>query len=397
MNPSPTHTDQPGAAAGPLPRAAARAIDTAILAVIGVGAALLLGLVLIAPGPAMDDPSSGPRTWVDLVLAGVVLGAPLTALFAVVILPILTALTGTTAGKRIARLEVRAADGSRCPWWRSVLREAPMVLFAVVSWAMILAALILYYAVRPSPFLLFVAPALLLGPALAAALAGLGVAARSRRQLGDILAGTVVVPRGTPVAEAPPAVGLPTRWAATTRPESRALLGRRFLARVIDIALRLVPTAVAVVIMVGALWVQAENSPPPDPNDPWAGWDSLVAFLVMSAGVLLLTAVVWALYDIVLHAGTGRTPGKRIMKLQVVKRADGDAIGLVLSFARAILPVAAATLLILAGLVLSLGFLLPIVMPPLLLIIPITALFDPEGLQRSVIDRVLGIRVVRTD
>jgi uncharacterized RDD family membrane protein YckC len=87
-----------------------------------------------------------------------------------------------------------------------------------------------------------------------------------------------------------------------------ATLGSRLAARLADLLILFVPTYfVFVVILGGGVW-----------------------------GISLLLVLETAVYDAVLTANTGATPGKRLLRIRVVRVSTGAPVGWVKSFPRAV-------------------------------------------------------------
>ncbi|MBP2319683.1 putative RDD family membrane protein YckC [Kibdelosporangium banguiense] len=87
-----------------------------------------------------------------------------------------------------------------------------------------------------------------------------------------------------------------------------ATLGSRLAARLIDLLILFIPTYVAVAVAVeGGLW-----------------------------GTLLLSLLEMVVYDALLTANTGATPGKRMLRIKVVRVGTGAPAGWTASFLRAL-------------------------------------------------------------
>jgi uncharacterized RDD family membrane protein YckC len=120
-----------------------------------------------------------------------------------------------------------------------------------------------------------------------------------------------------------------------------ATYGARSAARMVDFLIVFVPAYFPIAFVAGSFW-----------------------------GRVLLVAVALALYDVIMTARTGATPGKRLARIKIVRAADGKPPGWGRTLVRAVV----------------LG-------APGWVIIAVTALFD-ERLHRGLHDRAAGTVVI---
>jgi uncharacterized RDD family membrane protein YckC len=146
---------------------------------------------------------------------------------------------------------------------------------------------------------------------------------------------------------------------------STAPLGRRVIARVVDVTLAGIIGGVLAVVWID--WAVDSS------DSDWG----VLGLLVVSAAIVVAIAV---LYEVVFVAWGGRTPGKRLTRIRVVRADTGDRVG----------PIRAAVRLI---------PLTTIVIPVLGYLTAAVAygwmVFDEQG--RGWHDRLAGTRVVQSE
>lgn len=142
--------------------------------------------------------------------------------------------------------------------------------------------------------------------------------------------GSLVLQRGASESSPPPdPAGRRTQTLAAT-----ASIPDRFKARAIDAALKVVVSAVAVVILLFSyfsLWDSWNFWSPNDPVSPW------VAVGFLSGGAMLLSIPV---YEVAMIAVKGRTLGKRAVNIKVVRTNFDEPPGWGRALARWFLPAA---------------------------------------------------------
>jgi uncharacterized RDD family membrane protein YckC len=122
----------------------------------------------------------------------------------------------------------------------------------------------------------------------------------------------------TDVAAVPPAERSVDRGSAADAP-----IGRRAVARLVDFNLGIVLFVALVVALVVAVGAAAGPSP-----------DGTGGMLVAIVGTFL----VYLLYEVVLIGAWGRTVGKQVLGLEVIRAADGRRPGLWRAFLRNLVP-----------------------------------------------------------
>lgn len=120
-----------------------------------------------------------------------------------------------------------------------------------------------------------------------------------------------------------------------------ATYGARVAARLVDLLIVFVPAYFPIAFAAGSFW-----------------------------GKVLFMAIALALYDVIMTARTGATPGKRLARIKIVRAADGRPPGWGRTLVRAV-----------------------VVGVPGWVIIAVTALFD-ERLHRGLHDRAAGTVVI---
>jgi uncharacterized RDD family membrane protein YckC len=173
-----------------------------------------------------------------------------------------------------------------------------------------------------------------------------------------------------PARTQPPASGHPPAYAGLV-PLTPGM-GRRLTARLIDGVLVGLVVAVLVIALFGgaATGVRTDRA-----GNVTSGGGRLVAAYLASASTGF---VVTLLYEVCLIATRGATLGKHVMRLKVVREADGAAPGLGPSVLRWLLPQAAGFLTV--GLATVLVYVSP--------------LLDGTGRRQGWHDKVAGTRVV---